>query len=101
MRSTESWHYANPTPLEVVVALRRYGIEVAQEDVVCVELQSLSEPCAFSVSTDGCELVELMTDETILDYPDCNCEVEHATYYVFNKTSCVQKEMANGYLASA
>lgn len=55
MRSTELRHPAAYTPLDVVIALHRYGIEVAETAVACIDIQPFPQKAAESVPTDGCE----------------------------------------------
>jgi hypothetical protein len=100
MRSTELRHPAAYPPLDVVIALHRYGIDVAESAVACIDIQPVPQDAAESVPTDGCEVIELPCEVAVSEYPVIgglreSVPVRRASPALLNK------EIAHGHLASA
>lgn len=100
MRSTELRHPAAYPPLDVVIALHRYGIDVAESAVACIDIQPVPQDAAESGPTDGCEVIELPCEVAVSEYPVIgglreSVPVRRASPVLLNK------EIAHGHLASA
>ena len=69
MRSTELRPPAAYPPVDVVIALHRYGIDIAESAVACIDIQPFPQKAAESVPTDGCEVIELPCEVSVFEYP--------------------------------
>lgn len=56
-------------PAEVCTDLARYGIQVEELTMDCIELVAASDSPLEEIDPDGCEVIELPTEVVIYDYP--------------------------------
>ena len=56
-------------PAEVCTDLARYGIQVEELPVDCIELDAATDTPHEEIDPEGCEVIELPTEVIIYDYP--------------------------------
>ena len=56
-------------PAEVCTDLARYGIQVEELPVDCIELVAATDTPHEEIDPEGCEVIELPTEVIIYDYP--------------------------------
>ena len=56
-------------PAEVCTDLARYGIQVEELTMDCIELVAASDTPLEEIDPEGCEVIELPTEVVIFDYP--------------------------------
>jgi hypothetical protein len=100
MRSTELRHPVAYNPLDVVIALHRYGINVAESEVACIDIQPVPHEAAESIPTDGCEVIELPCEVAVSEYPVID-DWRESVPVSRVPPALLNKEIAHGYLASA
>ena len=83
-------------PSDVSQDLLRYGIDVTVTELVTIELEPAPEEPAETISTEGCEVIELPTEVVICDFPvnEPWCEIVPR-----RRRPPQTKENAHGYIA--
>ncbi len=56
-------------PTDVCTDLARYGIQVEELTLECIEINSELDRPPEEIDPDGCEVIELQTEVIIFDYP--------------------------------
>ena len=56
-------------PADVCTDLARYGIQVEELTLECIEINSELDRPPEEIDPDGCEVIELQTEVIIFDYP--------------------------------
>ena len=56
-------------PTEIGTDLARYGIQVEELTLECIEINSGLDRPPEEIDPDGCEVIELQTEVIIFDYP--------------------------------
>ena len=56
-------------PAEVCTDLARYGIQVEEFPLDCIELVAATDTPHEEIDPEGCEVIELPTEVIIYDYP--------------------------------
>ncbi len=56
-------------PTEIGTDLARYGIQVEELTLECIEINSELDRPPEEIDPDGCEVIELQTEVIIFDYP--------------------------------
>lgn len=86
-----------PATLAVLTGdLVRYGIEVTEADLICIDIHPVLQDVAEPISMEGCEVVELPTEVVINEFPgsyDNWCEIVP----VRRRSPLTIKEICNDY----
>lgn len=70
MSSNELYQLLQHLPLDVESDLARYGIEVIELQAIECEGTSVKDEPADAVAPEGCEVIELFTEEVVIhDFP--------------------------------
>ena len=56
-------------PTEIGTDLARYGIQVEELTLECIEINSEHDLPPEDIDPEGCEVIELQTEVIIFDYP--------------------------------
>ena len=56
-------------PADVCTDLARYGIQVEELTLECIEINSEHDLPPEDIDPEGCEVIELQTEVIIFDYP--------------------------------
>ena len=56
-------------PTEIGTDLARYGIQVEELTLECIEINSEHDLPPEEIDPEGCEVIELQTEVIIFDYP--------------------------------